>query len=287
MFGDDEDFDPNDKTKLLARTYNENGYNTVTNIILNHLNTLITDADMDVRKAASDALATLALFIKPNDIASMILPIPLRLAHENHGMKGRGSSGGSATGTSASSSTLDNGNSNIPTKQNNEKEDHVNDDFHITATNLLGDIASLDSEQIPPSLVTQYITPTMLALCKHPSFRVRRAAVQALPRVVSGSSIEDIERKLIPSFQKLGEDEMYRVRKSVGECLVDMSRSLMLLPSSPLAKLSTKNNTNNNDGDDKNNDKESKYSTMDETQIMEVMMDMRRERGKVSKSWKD
>eukprot|EP00553_Chaetoceros_curvisetus_P001054 CAMPEP_0204613406 /NCGR_PEP_ID=MMETSP0717-20131115/1369_1 /ASSEMBLY_ACC=CAM_ASM_000666 /TAXON_ID=230516 /ORGANISM="Chaetoceros curvisetus" /LENGTH=721 /DNA_ID=CAMNT_0051625815 /DNA_START=45 /DNA_END=2210 /DNA_ORIENTATION=- len=70
-----------------------------------------------------------------------------------------------------------------------------------------------------------------MALCKHSSFRVRRAAVQALPRLVCGSSMEDVQEKLIPCFFKLSKDDTYRVRKSVGECLVDMSRSLMLLPS--------------------------------------------------------
>lgn len=251
MFGDitDDDFDIHDhKSKQFqTRSFNDEGYRIVTSTILNHLNTLITDPDVDVRKAASDALATLALYIKPDDIGAMILPIPLRLAH--------------------SANNNDNQNSAGPGSKQNEKESGnnstFNDDFHITATNLLGDIASLDSNQIPPSLVSQFISPAILSLCKHSSFRVRRAAVQALPRVVHGSSIDDIEKNLLPCFQRLSNDEMYRVRKSVGECLVDMSRSLMLLPSSPNSAKPTVGG-------------EDKYSKMNENEVMEVMMSMRR-----------
>ena len=64
--------------------------------------TVITDPDVDVRKAALDVTATLAptlaLYIKPNDIAPMILPIPLCLAHENQG-GGGGNGGGIGIGT--------------------------------------------------------------------------------------------------------------------------------------------------------------------------------------------
>ncbi len=247
MFGEiaDNDFDIHDqKSKSFQkRSFNEEGYRIVTSTILNHMNTLITDPDLDVRKAASDGLATLALYIKPDDIAAMILPIPLRLAH--------------------SANNENNSNTAALTKQNDKDNNTANDDFHITASNLLGDIASLDSDQIPPSLVAQFITPAIISLCNHASFRVRRAAVQALPRVIHGSSIDDIEQNLLPCFQKLSNDEMYRVRKSVGECLVDMSRSLMLLSSSPSATKPTLTG-------------ETKYSNMNEKEVMEVMMGMRR-----------
>lgn len=242
MFGDDADFDPNDNSQRHARKYNEEGYRIVTSTILNHMNVLITDADIDVRKAASDALASLALYIKTNDVASTIMPIPLRLLHEN---------------INSSNNDNNNNNSSNVTKQT-EKNDE-NDDFLITATNLLGDIASLDSTQIPPALVAQYITPTIVSLSQHASFRVRRATVQSLPRVIHGSSINDMERNLIPCFVKLSEDDVYRVRKSVGECLVDMSRSLMLLPYLPKAR-----------------EKDPIYSKMNNEQILEVVMEMRR-----------
>jgi len=226
MFGDDENFDPQafrksqsaKNTENSSYKYNSEGYTIATLKIVHHINILITDPDMDVRKAASDALATLALYIKPQDIPSCILPTPLRLVqniqNEKSGgpLQGQPGRPGTAGGPGAASNN--------------------NDDFCITASNLLADIASLDSTQVPPSMVAQYITPTIVALCKHSSFRVRRAAVQALPRVIGGSSMADVQENLMPCFIRLSKDEVYRVRKSVGECLVDMSRSLMLLPAS-------------------------------------------------------
>jgi serine/threonine-protein phosphatase 4 regulatory subunit 1 len=37
------------------------------------------------------------------------------------------------------------------------------------------------------------------------------------------------QESILPAFDELSNDDMYRVRKSTGECLVDMSRSLMIL----------------------------------------------------------
>ena len=299
MFGDGTNFDPNDETTSStqphSRIYNEEGYKIVTSTLLNHMNTLITDPDVDVRKAASDALATLALYIKPNDIASMILPIPLRLIHE-HSRKNPNGKGGASSNNNVSLIHNNNNNNiaNNNTTNNNSKknDDQGNDDFHITATNLLGDIASLDSNQVPPSLVSNYITPAILSLCNHSSFRVRRAAVQSLPRVIHGSSIADVELNLLPCFVRLGMDDMYRVRKSVGECLVDMSRSLMLLPSTPNHTLDMEMDmdaaaANNGMGSSSTMGKSTcepmnmmtlhkKYSKMNKEELMAVVMEMRR-----------
>lgn len=200
LFGDDPTFDPN--SRGVDRKHNQEGYAISTIKITSHMKKLLQDQDIDVRKAASDALATLALFIKPEDVPSTILSAPLKMAQQQDPK--------SATGA-----TID---------------PELFDDLCITACNLLADVASIDSKQVPPSTVSKYITPTVVALCKHPNFRVRRAAVQALPRLVSGSSLEDAVENIVPLFAKLGHDETYRVRKSVGECLVDMSRGLMLLP---------------------------------------------------------
>ena len=156
----------------------------------------------------------------------MILPIPLRLVHENN----RNGNRNNHINNHPINNNISNHNHTIISSSSNKKVDNANDDFHITATNLLGDIALLDSNQVQPSLVAKYITPEIVSLCKHPSFQVRRAAVQSLPRIIYGSSIGDVEQNLLPCFVRLGMDEMYRVRKSVGECLVDMSRSLMLVP---------------------------------------------------------
>ena len=57
--------------------------------------------------------------------------------------------------------------------------------------------------------------------------------------MVHGSAIDDVEKYLLPEFEMLAKDDMYQVRKSVGECLVDMSRSLMLLPFCEMASVST------------------------------------------------
>lgn len=172
---------------------------------------------MDVRKSASDAMATLALFIKSQDIPAILLRIPLQLVHDATSSHNR----------QAKSNGNGNGQPNADHPSNSPKED-----LCITASHLLADIASIDPVQVPPPMVAQHITPTIRNLCNHPSFRVRRAAVQALPRVVSGSTIHDASNVLIPVYMKMGSDQGYRVRKSVGECLVDMSRSLMLLGSS-------------------------------------------------------
>ena len=207
MFGDDPNFDPD--SRGVDRKHNPEGYSISTIKITSHMKKLLQDEDIDVRKAASDALATLALFIKPEDVPTVILSAPLKMAQQLDSK--------SATGA-------------------NIDHPEYSDDICITACNLLADVASIDSKQVPPSTVSKYITPTVVALCKHPNFRVRRAAVQALPRLVCASSLEDAGENLLPLFAKLGQDETYRVRKSVGECLVDMSRGLMLLPSTLIEK---------------------------------------------------
>lgn len=205
MFGDDPNFDP--KARLSDhRTppiYNDGGYAIATVKLVSYMNTLLSDPDIDVRKAASDALATLALYIRSKDIPSVILRIPLRLVQDDKVRK--------------------------TPKQTDKSSESFSDDLCITACHLLADVASVSPEQVTPFMVSKHISPTIRNLCKHDNFRVRRAAVQALPRVISGSTLDDVTSTLIPAFVQLGMDESYRVRKSVGECLVDVSRSLMLL----------------------------------------------------------
>jgi len=186
-----------------SRTYYEQGYKVVISTVVNHLNSLITDSDLDVRRSASDALAGLALQVKSEDVASIIVPIPMRMAHQSN----------------KQSSSKDTGNS-------------FHEELRITAGNLLAELAGAsESGLIPADVVQQYILPTVLDLCGDKGFRARRSASQALPRVLAGSSLQDAEHRILPAFLKLSRDEMYRVRKSTGECLVDMSRSLMLLAS--------------------------------------------------------
>lgn len=241
MFGDDPNFDPNNNTNEKNRSYNLGGYAIATVKLVSHMNTLIKDPDMDVRKAASDALATLALYIRTEDIPSIILKIPLQLVH--HDEKKRK-------------------NPKQPNNQSNPN-DNASDDLCITASHLFADVASISSEQVPPEMVSQHISPTVTSLCKHPNFRVRRAAVQALPRVIFGSSIDDVQSNLIPSFIKLSQDEIFRVRKGVGECLVDMSRSLMMLPNDRYVEK----------GDSQGS---SDFDNMTKEELKTVMRDMRR-----------
>lgn len=243
MFGDDPNFDPKNKTHAKPRVYNQGGYAIATVKLVSHMTTLIKDSDMDVRKAASDALATLALYIRSEDIPGIILRIPLQLVHDEK-------------------------NRNIPKQTNNQNNpnDSISDDLCISASHLLADVASISSEQVPPKMVSQHISPTVIALCKHPNFRVRRAAVQALPRVMSGSSIDDVHSNLMTSFVKLSQDEVYRVRKGVGECLVDMSRSLMLLA----------NDRYVGDGNSKGSRDPRDYARMTKEELKSLMRDLRR-----------
>ncbi|KAI2497187.1 regulatory subunit [Fragilaria crotonensis] len=56
------------------------------------------------------------------------------------------------------------------------------------------------------------------------------AAEHALPRILGGTgSLSLAQEAILPAFEELSGDDMYRVRKSTGECLVDMSRSLVIV----------------------------------------------------------
>jgi len=214
------------------RTYNDVGYKMVTTNIVTYLTTLLSDADMDVRKAASESLVLLSLHIRSDDIVRFILPVPFRCLQQN---------------ALANHSTSLNQQGTIDSLTKNE-------DIKITCINFMADLASLPSfttspyttdQCLSPFIVAKFITPAVLSLSnpstsgnhqgshsESSSFRIRRAIVQAIPRLVSGTAADDVNRFLIPAFIRFSEDDMYRVRKSVGECLVDMSRSFMLLAES-------------------------------------------------------
>eukprot|EP00934_Nitzschia_sp_Nitz4_P006437 Nitzschia sp. Nitz4//scaffold31_size150131//86496//89386//NITZ4_002837-RA/size150131-augustus-gene-0.19-mRNA-1//-1//CDS//3329547686//6427//frame0 len=189
--------------KSLPKVYDPEGYQVVTTAIVGYLQTLVTDPDVDVRRSASDTLAGLAFHIRNEDVARCILPIPLKLAQQQ------------------------------PLKQAKKKPDEPEgfvEELRITSANLLAELGgAAENRSIPPELVRDVILPAVLALCNDPGFRVRRAAAQALPRVLGGTSVEEARTKILPAFEDLSRDEVYRVRKSTGECLVDMSRSMMIL----------------------------------------------------------
>ena len=190
-----------DPTK--PRRYNEAGYVAVSTAVVAHLQTLIMDDDMDVRRSASESLAGLAVQIRKQDVGQTILPIPLHLATETKGRKGA--------------------------------PEGFPEELRISAANLLAELSgSAESGLIPQEVVRKYVMPTVLKLAADASFRVRRSAAQALPRVLGGSDLLDAKEQILPAFSKLSGDDMYRVRKSTGECLVDMSRSLMILSRKPI-----------------------------------------------------
>ena len=179
-----------------SKRYNEAGYLSVCTTILGHLSNFITDADVDVRRSASESLAGLALLLRPAEVASHIVRIPLAMVSS-------------------------------PPKKSTEA---LQEEYRITACNLLAELAgSAEGGKLDKNIVQTYILPTILLLAKDGSFRVRRSAVQALPRILGGTSLETAKKDILPMFLELSKDDMYRVRKSTGECLVDMSRSLMLL----------------------------------------------------------
>ena len=201
---------------LLKKDYHDQGYNAVcTVVVVHHIRQLVTDPDIDVRRSASDALAGLALQLKPDDVGQYILPIPLKLVKDTAGATASGSSK-SKKGTPAN------------------EQDALQEDLRITAANLLAEVGGAAAEHkgtIPSELVQTLVLPAVLSLAEDGSFRVRRSAAQALPRVLGGSSAEMAQTKILPAFEKLSNDDLYRVRKSTGECLVDMSRSFMILAS--------------------------------------------------------
>jgi serine/threonine-protein phosphatase 4 regulatory subunit 1 len=187
----------------------------VTGVIADHLQTLVMDPDVDVRRSASDTLAGLALHIRKDDVAAIILPIPLKLSRQQTGNSNQATKGKK---------------NHRDQQQQYTQEEGFTEELRITAANLLAELGGAgENEAIPRDIVRELILPAVLALCRDPGFRVRRAAAQALPRVLGGTSVEDARNKILPAFTALSKDEVYRVRKSTGECLVDMSRSMMIL----------------------------------------------------------
>ena len=230
---------------------NSKYYKVMVHHVLPHLYTLISDSDNEVRRAASENIVKLALRVDVDDVVPLILSIPLRLVKE--GQK-RASSGSSSTTPSSSSTTSQqqqqqSSNSSIEvatasfTTTNNTAVDNKDtgggminpqtpaEDLLITSSNLLADLSSfLPPPRLSPDIATKYLSPAILALADDPNFRVRRAAVQAIPRMLGSATMDDVKRRLLPKFVTLSGDEMYRVRKASGECLVDVSRAIAILP---------------------------------------------------------
>jgi len=233
---------PNSKDQSTSATNNNNNnsslpsipkpnksskyYKVMTHHIIPHLYTLISDPDNEVRRSASENIVKLALRVDVNDVVNLILSIPLRLVKE----------GQLRASNPNSESTAVTADGKVGNNNNTQQDKLVNsqtsaEDLLITASNLLADLSSfLPPTRLSSEITSKYLSPTILSLADDPNFRVRRAATQALPRMLGSSTMEDVKRKLLPKFVSLSGDEMYRVRKASGECLVDVSRALSVLP---------------------------------------------------------
>lgn len=189
------------------KTYDEEGYELVCHTVVSYLSELITDPEVDVRRAASDSLAGLALQLLPEDVPNFCLPIPLQLAMEKP---------------------------DHPVGKKRTEAEQRMEELRTTACNLLAELGGAASEQEELRLQSQdwvrgEVLPAILELCSDDSFRVRRSAAQALPRVLGACTLKDAAEQILPTFERLSQDDIHRVRKSTGECLVDMSRALMIL----------------------------------------------------------
>ena len=231
---------PNSKDQFISTANNNNSsllnipkpnksskyYKVMTHHIIPHLYTLISDPDNEVRRSASENIVKLALRVDVSDVVNLILSIPLRLVKEG---QLRASNPNGSESTNAADGKSGNSNSNTQDKLVNSQTSA--EDLLITASNLLADLSSfLPPTRLSSDITSKYLSPTILSLAEDPNFRVRRAATQALPRMLGSSTMDDVKRKLLPKFVALSGDEMYRVRKASGECLVDVSRALSVLP---------------------------------------------------------
>jgi len=201
-------------------------YKVMTHHIIPHLYTLISDPDNEVRRSASENIVKLALRVDVTDVVNLILSIPLRLVKE--GQLRASNPNGESTAAAADGKVNNNNNTQVDKLVNSQTSA---EDLLITASNLLADLSSfLPPTRLSSEITSKYLSPTILSLAEDPNFRVRRAATQALPRMLGSSTMDDVKRKLLPKFVSLSGDEMYRVRKASGECLVDVSRALSVLP---------------------------------------------------------
>jgi hypothetical protein len=206
---------------LLPKDYDAKGYKVVTTTIMNYLNTLMHDPELDVRRAAADAISGLSLQIRPSDVPIYCLPIPVRLTSEKP--------------TANNSTNLDAAGAQ-QAKAKRTEEEQRNEELRITAANLLAEMAGAASDYSSlqyhaSTWVRSTVLPAILGLATDPSFRMRRCAAQAMPRLLGACQLEDAVNSILPAFARLSQDDIHRVRKSTGECLVDMSRALVIMAS--------------------------------------------------------
>ena len=218
------------------------GYDAVITTILPYLFQLLTDHDLDTRRCASDSLSNLCARLRSPDVETIIAEAARLAATTVDDDKSGGGGGGGKSpkrkkkAKAAAASVLDaigaagSGNGGVAV---GNVDPPTSEDLKTISSNLLAEIAALatpaPSASITPLMVSNLILPPILALISDPHFRVRRAAVQSLPRLLAGGTVDDAASYLLPALASLATDDMYRVRKAVGECLVDVSRGIMLL----------------------------------------------------------
>ncbi|KAL3924299.1 MAG: hypothetical protein SGARI_006058, partial [Bacillariaceae sp.] len=123
--------------KSLPKIYDSEGYKVVTGVIASHLQTLVMDPDVDVRRSASDTLAGLAFHIRKDDVATVILPIPLNLSNHQSGNNGQSAKG----------------KKNRDPQQQSTPEEGLTEELRITAANLLAELGGAgENEAIPRDL---------------------------------------------------------------------------------------------------------------------------------------
>ena len=179
--------------------YYEPGYKVVIRNAIPHLSKLICDIDPDVRKAASDSLAGLAAYMQNADVLSLIVPIAIRLSTSN---------------------TNSNAKANMMNPRQPEPED-----LRITSVSLLASLARAVTSEI----LTEKIIPTLAPFSQDTGFKVRKALVHAIPRVITFADFIDIKTYLLPLFDSLSRDDMYRVRKACAESMVEMSGGIVIV----------------------------------------------------------
>lgn len=212
------------------RQYDEKGYKLVVTVILTEylLNTLLQDAEVDVRRAAADAIAGLSLQLKLADVATHCLPVPVRMALQQQ-------SSASSTSTSAPPAAAAAPPPNAKVKRSDEEQRC--EELRIAGANLLAELGgaasehSIQRQSAARVWVQSTVVPAILALAQDAaSFRVRRCAAQALPRLLGAAgSVDAAIHTILPAFVQLSLDDVHRVRKATGECLVDLSRAMVIL----------------------------------------------------------
>lgn len=90
------------------------------------------------------------------------------------------------------------------------------------AVQLLGHLA----EALGPELCQQFVGVQLEAFCEDQSFRVRKAAAAGFAEIARMLSLSDVQRRLVPAFEKLTKDPHWGVKKATAENLVQFAMTM-------------------------------------------------------------